>query len=356
MALRLSQLVSDWGGFERLVATLHDTGTLNVQHNVSLVGNSGTPRQIDVVVRHKEGLYEHLIIVECKYWKENVSRLHVDALATAVRDLGASRGVIFSASGFQEGAIAAAKQEHIDLFRIRDFTEDDWGELGQVVTLFLQLYQPALANMRIEETASIGRSFTSLTLNIGGGPEQTTTPTVDPRTRLPGPLLESIIERSMHQSMRAATSDSFTISGGTECTVYAQVNVVIQPQKPFVIPHDEGALFIGKLSYDLGIRIDQKPLRFDRLEPYQFALIVEDCVRNVLSSASRARDESKVNLTPLQGPELPPDDVLRNGSVLKVYLKEAFPFEEMLGKPMIELPSARRENPPLSLDDAAETQ
>jgi hypothetical protein len=106
--LSLHNLVNDWGGFEQFVAKLHETGTVDVQHNVTLIGRSGVPRQIDVLVKHREGLYEHLIIVECKHWKKNVSRLHVDALMTAVNDLNAARGVIFSVKGFQKGAITLA--------------------------------------------------------------------------------------------------------------------------------------------------------------------------------------------------------------------------------------------------------
>jgi hypothetical protein len=111
---KLSQLVKDWGGFERLVAKLHDTGTVQVEHDVVLTGKSGAPRQCDVVIRHREGLYEHLIIVECKYWQDNVSRLHVDALATTVKDLKASKGVIMTAKGFQSGAKTLAVHEGLN--------------------------------------------------------------------------------------------------------------------------------------------------------------------------------------------------------------------------------------------------
>jgi restriction endonuclease Mrr len=123
----LNSLISDWGGFEKLVAKLHETGSVEVQHNVTLVGKSGAPRQIDVVVKHREGLYEHLIIIECKYWKGHVTRLHVYSLISAVEDLNASRGVIFPMSGFQQGAILAAKNAAIELFHIRELTNEEWG-------------------------------------------------------------------------------------------------------------------------------------------------------------------------------------------------------------------------------------
>jgi hypothetical protein len=93
--MSIGDLVKDWGGFEKLVAELHETGEVTVEHDAILPGRSGAPRQTDVLIRHKQGLYEHLVVAECKYWNSPVERLHVDALATTVREVGASRGVIF---------------------------------------------------------------------------------------------------------------------------------------------------------------------------------------------------------------------------------------------------------------------
>jgi predicted helicase len=109
----LHDLVSDWGGFEKLVADLCDTGDVRVDRDVNLKGKSGAPRQIDVVIRHSQGFVEHLILVECKYWKDNVERAQVDAFATTLRDLNASRGIIFSSNGFQSGAVTQARHEGI---------------------------------------------------------------------------------------------------------------------------------------------------------------------------------------------------------------------------------------------------
>ena len=106
--MNITELVKDWGGFEKLVVALHETGDVSVEHNVTLVGKSGAARQIDVLLRHRQGLYEHLVVVECKYWNRAVKRLHVDALATTLREVGAAKGVIFSTKGFQTGAITQA--------------------------------------------------------------------------------------------------------------------------------------------------------------------------------------------------------------------------------------------------------
>lgn len=47
------ELVGDWEGFESLVATLHETGNVTVERDVTLSGRSGAPRQIDVLIRHR---------------------------------------------------------------------------------------------------------------------------------------------------------------------------------------------------------------------------------------------------------------------------------------------------------------
>ena len=49
-----------------------------------------------MLLKHKQDLYEHSIVNECKFWKKKVSIEHVDALRSKVQDLNASRGVIFT--------------------------------------------------------------------------------------------------------------------------------------------------------------------------------------------------------------------------------------------------------------------
>ena len=44
-AKTLADLVKDWGGFEKLVADLSQTGEVTVEHNVNLTGRSGASRR-----------------------------------------------------------------------------------------------------------------------------------------------------------------------------------------------------------------------------------------------------------------------------------------------------------------------
>lgn len=113
MELSIDDLISDWGGFERLVASLHVTGEVTIEHNVVVRGRSGANRQIDVLIRHKQGLYEHLVVIECKYWNSRVERLHVDALTTTIREGGASRGLSFQQKDFNREQLNKASMRKL---------------------------------------------------------------------------------------------------------------------------------------------------------------------------------------------------------------------------------------------------
>src|SRR5580692_9275408 len=135
------KLIGDWGGFEKLIAALHETGDVKVEHDVTLVGESEAPRQIDVLVTHTEALSTHRILVECKCWRSAVERLHVDAMITAVKDLKASRGVFFTTVGYQSGAGAVAKAYGIDLYVVRELSDEEWGGPGRLVDLCLHVIE-----------------------------------------------------------------------------------------------------------------------------------------------------------------------------------------------------------------------
>lgn len=120
-----------WMAFESLIAEIHRQlapgGT--VIHNSKVRGRSGAMRQLDVAITQTVGLTELLIVIECKKIKRSVGIAHVDALASKVRDVGASKGVLVSTSGFQEGAIGAAKDNNILLLSYREAEGADWDRL-----------------------------------------------------------------------------------------------------------------------------------------------------------------------------------------------------------------------------------
>jgi len=333
--MTISDLAQDWGGFEEFVKKLHETGEVHVERNVFLEGRSGARRQIDVLIRHKQGLYEHRVIAECKYWNSAVERLHVDALATTIRELGASRGVIFSTKGFQSGAITQAEHENIDLFVVRELSDEEWGLPGRVVDIFLHVIQPGIANVASSGASKIGNPLNTaeirLNFEFGGDGPVSNTPTLKPDGSA-GRSVEEHIFESAHKALIQALGAAFTINGGETCTRYMLCPVNMILPEPFRIPHNGELLIIPNMSFDLGIKISQSRITVDRAKQYQFAVAVENRVNGNVSAASRRVDASSTTVAELVRPEISdPNDVLKNGAVMRVILKALFPMSEMSG-------------------------
>src|SRR5438445_7421105 len=93
-----------WRKFEKVVAGIHilvDKGA-TVKFNDRIRGKrTGRKWQVDVSVRFLQGFYSHLTIIECKDRSKRVPIDDVRAFITKMNDIGANKGVLASASGFQ---------------------------------------------------------------------------------------------------------------------------------------------------------------------------------------------------------------------------------------------------------------
>lgn len=78
-----------------------------------VIRGARTTHAVDVTVRMEYGGFQILWIVECKYWRDRVSKLHVMALREIVSDIGADRGIILCETGFQSGAIEASRLTNV---------------------------------------------------------------------------------------------------------------------------------------------------------------------------------------------------------------------------------------------------
>lgn len=74
-----------------------------------------TTHDVDVLVSSQYAGFEIRWIVECKHWRNAVTKLHVLALREIVSDLGADRGILLAESGFQSGALEAAHLTNVQL-------------------------------------------------------------------------------------------------------------------------------------------------------------------------------------------------------------------------------------------------
>jgi hypothetical protein len=326
----LAELVTDWGGFEKLIAELNQTGDVTVEHNVVLQGRSGAPRQIDVLIRHTKGLYEHLVIIECKYWNDSVERLHVDALATTVREVGASRGVIFSTKGFQSGAITQAEHESIDLFTVREPTTEEWGRPGRHIDFYMHFISLSVGNPDLHGAFMLGGPRPSSTnLNITFGDDEHTSRTPIRAEGKSDTTLEGLIERLARESAPKAYQPwRLSFEGKDECEARFKMKVNLEPKTPVEISVHGGKIFVPKLSFEVGVKIDQTRFQLDRAKNYTFVLAVEDCVRRQVSAASRRDGDAQTVLSPLKPTADDTREVLQNGSIMQIWLKPIIQFQD----------------------------
>lgn len=86
-------------------------------HNVVLKGDDGK-YQIDVLAEFEVVGGRFTVLIECKYQTSPVKRDVVQVLDSRLHSLGAHKGMVFSRSGFQSGAIEFAKKHGIALVHV----------------------------------------------------------------------------------------------------------------------------------------------------------------------------------------------------------------------------------------------
>lgn len=327
---------------------LHETGDVAVERDVTLPGRSGASRQIDVLIRHRQGFYEHLVVVECKYWQHNVERLHVDALATTIREVGADRGVIFSSKGFQTGAIRQAEADNIDLFVVRDLARHEWGQPGRIVDLFLQIVQVGLGG--VEASAHFipiipgvvpHPSEMRLDLRFGDGKALSATGLIGSD----GAPSDATLEDHILQALEVGTTDARRraplFNSGADGEYYLGSPITVNAQKPFRIQRSSGLILLPTIKLNAALKIAQSRVTVDRGKDLEFALAVESRITGEVSFASRAIGTAVTNLRRLRA-EPHVDDPVVNGQVIQVLLNGFFDMSETSGMNFVPLESVSR--------------
>ncbi len=85
-----------------------------IKHNLYLSAHDGV-YQIDVLASYTALGVNMTVLVECKRYKNPVQRDVVQVLHDKLRSTGAHKGIIFSTSGFQDGAVQYALRHKIAL-------------------------------------------------------------------------------------------------------------------------------------------------------------------------------------------------------------------------------------------------
>ncbi|MDT0394229.1 restriction endonuclease [Streptomyces edwardsiae] len=103
-----------WRAYEKQVADLltEVDPSASVQHNQMVPGwISGVPRQVDVLVDGSIAGQSVRVVVEAKCRGRRLTIEAVDGFVGRLLDLGAERGIIYSAADFSDGAILRASRQ-----------------------------------------------------------------------------------------------------------------------------------------------------------------------------------------------------------------------------------------------------
>ena len=88
-------------------------------HREVLQGSDGE-YEIDIVVRFRALQTPFLVLLECKRYRRAIERDTVQVLNDRVRSIGANKGILFSTSKFQSGALEYAEKHGIALIQLID--------------------------------------------------------------------------------------------------------------------------------------------------------------------------------------------------------------------------------------------
>lgn len=317
----IAALVQDWGGFEQFVGKLHDTGDVRVSVQESLEGRAGT-WIVDVVVRSRVGLHEHLTIIECKYWTKPVGREAITNIKACRDDVNASKAVLFTAIGVQQGAEEFAKSHGIDVYVVRDLMPDEWGAPGKDIFLYLLFGAKSLGPMTV---------------------------IADPRLPPPTPLkvdearlarrdgsdagaLRERLELLAAQRWDELITKHVSL-GEEEVTIYVRVpNKVSFADPPWQLVQDGVRIPLWGLHCDLLFELVQTKYELDRSQGFDYTIAVVDMLRNTRHFASR-RPGEPTQLAPIGFPdETPPQPTLENGSRIRMLVSGFQSYPEMLEK------------------------
>lgn len=109
--------------------------TIKLQHNVKLLGNSGTRHQIDVYWEYEKDGQLHKVAIECKNYSKNVPIGKVRDFYGVIDDIDGLQGIMITRKGFQDGAKKYAASKNIHLKELRAPIGEE-SLAGRVITDF----------------------------------------------------------------------------------------------------------------------------------------------------------------------------------------------------------------------------
>ena len=100
----MSQNYGNWHEYQEAVARVFSELGCSVEVDKKVTGARGQ-HDIDVYVTFEKFGQECRWIIECKLWSKRIHKSEVQTLHGIVQDVGADRGLLFTETGFQSGAL-----------------------------------------------------------------------------------------------------------------------------------------------------------------------------------------------------------------------------------------------------------
>lgn len=331
--INLLSKLFDWKGFETFVAEIYrSSDEVEVSHDVIEYGKSGAKYQIDVRVIQKSKLHSIKILIECKFWQAKVDRQIINVVAAAIEDLSASKGVIFTTVGYEEGAIHYAKNKNIDIFIIREVQESEWGNPGRHIWFYFQDFNGVIQNINTVRTQFVSTTgnrpeFFELEIPFTKGSE--THPDFQlysfPEIKKGDYLTRILI--GIRQQILSNWANHFNYilqPDDRGQTIYVKTPVVVKlddyPYKH--LKHLEGFVKFNEITFDFIQVLTQTKMEFDRGASSDFILMVENFITKQKNFVSKAKEDGTIVLSdPILAEESNRDSSNQrreNGSVIKV--------------------------------------
>lgn len=150
----------NWQSYEDLVRYVYEQlGKLSSieivchGHACRVTGKSGVDHQIDVLTRHSDGIHSYRTAIECKYWKEKVSKDAVTKLAEILEDSKIEKGVIVSSAGFTSDAVSFASYKNISLVQLCKPDTDFWQDRIKNIVVTIHTEIPSITSFQIIQPA-----------------------------------------------------------------------------------------------------------------------------------------------------------------------------------------------------------
>lgn len=332
----------DWKEFELFISDLYSqSDKILVQHDITLKGKSNAKRQIDVLITHKTKLHTYTTIVECKRWKKSVTRQVIDVLFASIEDLNASKGVIFTTKGYEEGAIEYAKSKNIDIFIVRDIREDEYGNLGKTFSLYLQIFSGKLENFALQNVKWFSPKGLPLTKQPPKFDIHFTKEQIYPEHLQlvdldlnKGPnLIKLLIDIRSDLLKTKLEAFNYLLQPEyekLELGFNTKIKLDFANYKFKFISHDNGFIQFESIYFDLINCIDQSKMTFDKTESVDFALIVENYISKQKNFISKPKLESKIILSEaieIETNEINKSKFVQPNGVIKVSTEHYVNFE-----------------------------